>query len=260
MEHPLKSVMAGLVVVSGLIASHNFSLAAGIPVSPVHSAGRQSEKSARPPKGATLLFSGKDLLAWHKRGAPDQPAAWTISNGSMEVGGGDIVTKEKFGDYQLHVEFQIPLMPDKTSQARGNSGVYQQGLFEVQVLDAYMNETYAKGGCASIYGLKDPDKNMAKPPLEWQSYDITFRASQFDASGKRTHNPRITVYWNGTKVHDNVEITCPPTASSLGGEVTATGPIMLQDHGCKVKYRNVWIKPLTSKAIEKALPVPVSKN
>ncbi|HLK58388.1 MAG TPA: DUF1080 domain-containing protein [Chthonomonadaceae bacterium] len=218
-------------------------------------------KPQKPPKGAKILFDGKDLSAWVKRGTTDQPAGWLVAEGEATVqpGTGDILTKEKFGDYQLHVEFQIPLMSDKHSQERGNSGVYQQGLFEVQVLDAYMNETYAKGGCGAIYEFKDPDKNACKPPQEWQTYDITFRAARFDAAGKMTEHPRITVLWNGVKVHDNVEITCGPTRASLGGDVTPTGPIMLQDHGCPVKFRNIWIKPLSEKEVNKSLPVGASK-
>jgi hypothetical protein len=228
-----------------------------------HLSAQQAPSSARPyrprkpPRGAKILFDGKDLSPWGKRGAPDQPPAWGVADGELTVepGTGDILTREKFGDYQLHVEFQIPLMPDKHSQERGNSGVYQQGLFEVQVLDAYHNETYAKGGCAAIYGFKDPDKNVAKPPLEWQTYDITFRAARFDASGTLIQHPRISVVWNGVKVHDNVEITCGPTTSSLGGDITPTGPIMLQDHGCRDKYRNLWIKPLTEREVNRALPL-----
>src|SRR5689334_3971185 len=135
-----------------------------LPAQDTPSAAKPS-KPQKPPKGAKVLFDGKDLSAWVKRGTTDQPAEWNFANGevTVEPGKGDILTKEKFGDYQLHVEFQIPLMPDKHSQERGNSGVYQQGLFEVQVLDAYQNETYAKGGCAAIYEFKDPDKNVAKP-------------------------------------------------------------------------------------------------
>jgi hypothetical protein len=239
-------------------AAFGFMIGGTMPLSAQETpAAAKPIRSQKPPKGAILLFNGKDLSAWGKRSAPDQAAEWSIADGELTVqpGAGDILTREKYGDYQLHVEFQIPYLPDKHSQERGNSGVYQQGLFEVQVLDAYQNETYAKGGCAAIYGFKDPDKNVAKPPLEWQTYDITFRAARFDAAGKMLQHPRITVVWNGVKVHDNVEITCGPTTSSLGGDITATGPIMLQDHGCRDKYRNIWIKPLTTKEVDRALPV-----
>lgn len=218
-------------------------------------------KSPKPPRGAKVLFGGKDLTEWSRRGKPDEVPGWVIADGEVTVkpGAGDIVTKEKFGDYQLHVEFQIPLLPDKHSQERGNSGVYQQGQFEIQVLDGYHNDTYAKGGCAAIYLFKDPDKNVAKPPKEWQSYDIFFKAARFDSAGKLTERPRITLLWNTIKVHDNVEITCGPTTSSMGGEIMPTGPIMLQDHGCEVKYRNIWIKPLSQKEVDKVLPVSPAK-
>jgi hypothetical protein len=201
--------------------------------------------SAKAPKNAIRLFNGKDTAAWTMRkGGGD--CRWIMDGSELEVlpGTGDILTKQKFKDYQLHVEFKIPYMPEAHSQSRGNSGVYNHGLYEIQVLDSYNNDTYAKGGCGAIYGQKDPDKNMAKPPLQWQTYDITFHAPRFDAEGKVTANPRITVYWNGTLVHNNVEITGPTTAS-LGGPMTPEGPIMLQDHGSKVRFRNVWIVPLT---------------
>lgn len=253
------SIFSLLTLASGLIVHNPTPLVAQ--EAPAASKPAKSEKATpkvRLPKGAKVLFDGKDLAAWGKRGTPDQTPVWPIADGEVTVqpGAGDMVTREKFGDYQLHVEFQIPYLPDKHSQERGNSGVYQQGQFEIQVLDAYKNDTYAKGGCAAIYGFKDPDQNVAKPPLEWQTYDITYRAPRFDTGmpAKMIEHPRLTLLWNGVKVHDNVEITCGPTASSLGGEITPNGPIMLQDHGCQVKYRNVWIKPLSQKEIDKALP------
>jgi hypothetical protein len=197
--------------------------------------------SPKAPKNAIRLFDGKDASAWTMRNGGGE-CKWIIDNGELQVnvGTGDILTKRKFKDYQLHVEFKIPLMPEAHSQGRGNSGVYNHGLYEIQVLDSFNNDTYAKGGCGAIYGQKDPDKNMAKPPEQWQTYDITFHAPRFDAAGKVTANPRITVYWNGVMVHNNVAITGPTTAS-LGGPMTPEGPIMLQDHGAKVRYRNVWI-------------------
>src|SRR5579871_4914443 len=208
---------------------------------------KEVSKPKKPPRGAIVLFNGKDAVAWlHLDG---RPVEWTIADDTLTVepGKGNIVTKEKYGDYQLHVEFNIPYLPDKHGQERGNSGVYQHGLYEVQILDAVNNPTYAFGGCAAIYELKDPDKNVAKPPETWQTYDITFRAPRFDDSGKVVANPRITVLWNGVKVHDNVEITHGPTRASLGGPMVKTGPMMLQDHGSRVKYRNIWIKPLSRK-------------
>jgi hypothetical protein len=218
-------------------------------VHPVIAQDKKKEpKPKRPPKGAIILFDGKDTSAWVHRDS-NKPCEWEVVDGALTVTPGkpDILTREKFGDYQLHIEFKVPLMADQKSQGRGNSGVYQHGLYEVQILDNYNNETYKFGGCAAIYGMKDPDKNACKPPEEWQTYDITFRAPRFDMNGKMTERPRITVVWNGEKVHDNVEITIGPTTASLGGPAVQTGPILLQNHGCPVKFRNIWLKPLPAK-------------
>lgn len=203
------------------------------------------DKPAKPPKGAIVLFNGKDLSAWVSRDGKT-PARWEItSDGAMQVkaGTGDIMTREEFGSFQLHIEFNIPEMPGASGQGRGNSGVYLHGLYEIQVLDSYQNETYAKGGCGAIYGIKDPDKNVAKPPGQWQTYDITFIAPKFDADGKVIANPRVTVRWNGVLVHDNVEIP-RVTLGGIDNKMRRTGPILLQDHGSPVKYRNIWIRPM----------------
>jgi hypothetical protein len=203
------------------------------------------EKPAKPPRGAIVLFDGKELSKWVSRDGKS-PARWEITpDGAMQVkpGTGDIMTRDEFGSFQLHIEFNIPPMPQASGQGRGNSGVYLHGLYEIQVLDSYQNETYAKGGCAAIYGIKDPDKNMAKPPGQWQTYDITFIAPKFDDAGNVIANPRVTVRWNGVLVHDNVEIP-HITAGGIGDRMRKTGPILLQDHGNPVKYRNIWIRPL----------------
>ncbi len=207
------------------------------------SAHAKDTRPRRPPRGAIVLFNGKDTNAWEQlkdRG----PVQWVITDGALEVkpGTGNIITKQEFQDFKLHVEFNEPYMPDKHSQERGNSGVYLQGRYEIQVLDSYNNPTYKAGGCGSIYGQKDPDKNMALPPGQWQTYDIDFRAARLGPDGKVVEKPRVTVIWNGTKVHDNVKIEGGTTAG-LGKELVATGPIMLQDHGSKVRFRNIWIVP-----------------
>ncbi|CEK17245.1 protein of unknown function (DUF1080) [Chthonomonas calidirosea] len=206
-----------------------------------------------PPRNAIVLFDGKNTDAWTQ--LDGSPVKWDVSDGVLTVkpGTGNIITKQKFGDYHLHVEFRIPYMPDAHGQARGNSGVYNHGLYEVQILDSVNNPTYFAGGCGAIYGQRDPDENAALPPGQWQSYDIIFRAPRFDANGHLIEKPRITVIWNGVKVHDNVEIQGPTTAS-LPGPMVATGPIMLQDHGCPVSFRDIWIVPLKN-----ALPNPPKK-
>ncbi len=196
-----------------------------------------------PPKGAIVLFDGRDASAWTRGG--DRPAAWKIEDGVLEVvpRTGSIVTKEKFGDFALHLEFNLANMPGKTGQERSNSGVHLHGLYEIQILDSVDNPTYKAGGCGSIYRQKGPDKNVCKAPGEWQTYDINFRAPRFDAAGQVLEKPRMTLVWNGVKVHDNVEIDGPTHAGSRAPMV-ASGPISLQDHGCPVKFRNIWIKPI----------------
>jgi hypothetical protein len=210
-------------------------------------AGAQKDEGPKPvPKGAIVLFDGKDLSGWVNR--TGEPARWKVENGYMEVvpRTGDILTKEKFGDFQLHVEFWIPLMADKKGQARGNSGVYLQGRHEIQVLDSYQNETYANGSCGALYGLIAPSKNASKPPEQWQTYDITYRAPRVDDQGRVTEKGRVTVVHNGVPVIENGAFD-----RIIGGEldkrIGTPGPLLLQDHGCTVRYRNIWIRPLDAK-------------
>ncbi len=211
-------------------------------------AAQKPNLMAKPPRHAIVLFDGKDVSAWHQRGSSDE-CKWTLQNGEIvgTPGTGDIVTKQLFGDYKLHVEFWLPNMTDQAGQGKGNSGVYQQGLWEIQVLDSYKNPTYKAGGCGSIYSFKDPDKDAILPPEQWNSYDITFRAARFDKDGKQTENPRITVIHNGIKIHDNVEITIPHTGGAMSDLPPGQGPIILQYHGDPVHFRNVWIVPIKSK-------------
>jgi len=187
-----------------------------------------------------VLFDGKDLSKWQKY--PDGgEAKWKVADGYMEVAGGDIITKDKFKDMKLHVEFMPPYMPDAKGQARGNSGVFVMDNYEVQVLDSYGLPKLEVGDCAALYSKKTPDKNAAKPPAQWQTYDIDFTAPKFDASGKKTANARITIYWNGEKVHDNVELEKPLPGGS--GEKPEGGGVRLQDHGNPVRFRNIWVVP-----------------
>jgi hypothetical protein len=196
--------------------------------------------SSQPPKDAVVLFDGKDLSKWQKRGggAP----GFKVEDGAMVVKGGDIETKDKFGDFKLHVEFAPnDVGPGPTGQARGNSGVYLQNRYELQVLDSYGVKKVEPGDCAGLYGQKAPDKNVSKPPGQWQTYDVTFHAARFE-DGKKVKPATVTVIWNGEKVHDNVELKGP----SGGGDKESAEPggVRLQDHGNPVKYRNIWIVPL----------------
>ncbi|HLJ92728.1 MAG TPA: DUF1080 domain-containing protein [Gemmataceae bacterium] len=214
------------------------------------------EKSAVPPKDAIVLFDGKDLSGWTKRNG--QPAGWKVEDGYMEVvpRQGDIMTKQKFGpDFQLHVEFWLPSMPNAKGQARANSGVYIQGRYEVQVLDSYMNKTYADGACGALYKIIAPNwaaaeekgqsepKNPCKPPEQWQTYDITFHAPRVNSQGAVSKNGQITIVQNGVTVIDHGTFG-KATDGALDTKLGEPGPIRLQDHGNKVRFRNIWLKPL----------------
>ncbi|WP_205859527.1 family 16 glycoside hydrolase [Phycicoccus flavus] len=187
-----------------------------------------------------LLGADGDLSEWqHPDGrSPEWPAA---GEGVVEVCCGDLRTKESFGDYRLHVEFWLPEYPaDVTGQERANSGVYQQDRYEVQVLDSYGVEPLATNDAAAIYQQKAADTNAATPAGTWQSYDVDFTAARFDADGTKVSDARITMDWNGERVHDDVAITGPTGGGAA--ETPAAGPIRLQDHGNPVRYRNIWVE------------------
>jgi hypothetical protein len=208
---------------------------------------KKNEEAAAPPKDAIVLFNGKDLSNWTTRDG--EPAEWRVEDGYMEVvpGKHDIMTKDKFGpDFKLHAEFWLPLMADKTGQARANSGVYLQGRYEIQVLDSYMNNTYPAGECAALYRIISTSKNANKPPEQWQTYDITFHAPRVDNDGNVTEKGRVTVVFNGETVIDNGAFD-KTTGGALDEKMGTRGPILLQDHGCKIRFRNLWLKTLSGK-------------
>ena len=202
----------------------------------------QDVKPTPPPPGAIVLFDGKSTEKWTKRDGKE--VKWTLADGSMEgvKGHGDIVTKEKFGGkFKLHVEFRVPYEPAGKGQGRGNSGVYIQGRYEIQVLDSYGLKS-GKNDCAAIYDHFPPKENACKAPTVWQSYDIEFAAPKFE-NGKKTEPARVTVYHNGVKVHENAAIPVDNTRAGAGGDPATPGPILLQDHGHPVQYRNIWLLP-----------------
>ncbi len=192
------------------------------------------------PADAVILFDGKGLSGWTTVGT-DQPAAWKVENGYMEVTGGNIATRQQFGSYQLHLEFWLPLMKDSTGQGRANSGVYLHSRYEVQVLDSYgLNSQW--DDCGGIYRVAAPLVNACRPPERWQAYDILFRAPIFDKDGRKLANARLTVLQNGVLIHRDVEV--PDGTIGAIGDERPNAPLMLQDHGCKVRYRNIWLRPL----------------
>ena len=200
--------------------------------------------STPPPEGAIVLFDGKSTDKWTKKDGKSE-VKWKIADGAMEgvKGHGDIVTKEKFGGkFKLHVEFRVPYEPKNKGQGRGNSGIYVQGRYEVQVLDSYGLKSQ-KNDCAAIYEVSAPSENACKAPTVWQSYDIEFTAPAFE-NGKKTEPTHITVYHNGVKVQDDVKVPVDNTRAGAGGDPSQPGPILLQDHGHPVQYRNIWLLPL----------------
>ena len=193
------------------------------------------------PADAVVLFDGKDLSNWAYVDS-GKPAEWKVENGYMEVKGGNIRSKQEFGDHQLHVEFWLPRMSDAAGQGRANSGVYVQGSYEIQVLDSYGLKS-GGGDCGAIYGVGPPMTNACRPAEQWQTYDIFFRAARFDANGAKTANARMSVLHNGVWIHVDVEVP-GPTAAAMPRDEKAPGPVMLQDHGSPVRFRNVWVRPL----------------
>ena len=194
------------------------------------------------PSDAKVLFDGNDLSNWLKR--EGDPPGWKVENDYMEVvpGTGDIHSKETFTDFQLHVEFHLPLMADCTGQARANSGVYLQGRYELQVLDSYGLDS-KDDDCGGIYTITPPMVNASRPPEQWQTYDILFHAPRFNEKGVKVKNARLSVIHNGVWIHDDLEL-CERTPGELDQNDSEPGPILLQDHGNTVRYRNIWAREL----------------
>lgn len=207
-----------------------------------------SQATASAPSDAIVLFDGKDLSQW--QAANGGEAGWRVHDGVVTVdkSKGDIQTRQNFGSYQLHIEWMIPKGIEGTSQARGNSGVYMQGKYEVQVLDCYQNETYVNGMTGSIYKQTPPLVNAMRKPGEWNVYDIIYTAPVFNADGTYKYRPRITLLQNGILLQNNTEIL--GTTEYIGFPKTAKhgdGPILLQSHGdpsAPISFRNIWIRPL----------------
>lgn len=171
---------------------------------------------------------------------------WKLIDGAMEItpGSNSIISKQKFTDFKLHLEFRTPFLPQERGQWRGNSGVYLQGRYEVQVLDSYALQAH-EHRCGGIIGLAGPRINMCAPPMQWQTYDFTFHAPRFDSNGKKIENACLTAIHNGVKIHDNVEVP-RPTAGALDNNVAQPGGVCLQgaEHGNRVQYRNIWLVEL----------------
>jgi len=202
-----------------------------------------TEGGVTAPSDAIALFDGKDLSGWTGKGGDAQ---WAVHDGMFTVtkGTGDIATKKEFGDFQLHIEFMHPADITGEGQMRGNSGIFLHGLYEIQVLETYNNEnkTYVNGQAGSVYRQHPPLVNPQKKPGEWNVYDIIFTAPTFNADNTYRTNPRVTVLLNGILVQNNVIIYGCTSDEKIYNQLK--GGIRLQDHGCVVNYRNIWVREL----------------
>ena len=221
------------------------------------------------PSDAIVLFDGKDLSNWHKpkysygagfqdtkghiqnnvyENFPGTEPEWQIKSGAIEVlpGGGNLATKQKFGSVQLHIEWLSPVDPGKEGQLYSNSGVFLMGLYEIQVLNSYENNTYPNGQAGAVYKQHIPLVNANRPPGEWQVYDIIFNAPKFDNDGNCTKSATFTVFMNGVLIQNNVEVKGPTFYIGEGQYIQHPDkmPIVLQDHGDKVRFRNIWVREI----------------
>ena len=222
-----------------------FTLAALLIAALAHGAEDKEPKvidSGPPPSDAIVLFDGKDLSKWKsERGGG---VKWKLEDGAIVVNGsGSILTKEEFGDVQLHIEWATPAEVKGNSQERGNSGVYLQGRYEIQVLDSWNNKTYFNGQAAAFYGHSAPLVNASRKPGEWQTYDIVFHAPKTGADGK-VEPGSFTVLHNGVLVQDHIPVKGDATTAAKFQGIAQKGPLMLQDHGNPVRFRNIWLRPL----------------
>jgi len=190
---------------------------------------RSPTLGGKPPAGAVVLFDGTS--AENFKGGRITPDGLLMEGAT---------SKQTFQSFTLHLEFRTPFMPAARGQGRGNSGFYAQGRYEVQVLDSFGLEG-RNNECGGIYSVAAPSVNMCLPPLVWQTFDVEFTAAKYE-NGKKVENARMTVRHNGVLVHDDVEVPHATTAAPVK-EGPEPGPIFLQNHGCPVRYRNIWVVP-----------------
>lgn len=196
--------------------------------------------AADAPSDAIVLFDGRDLSGWN--GADN----WTVEEGAMVAGKGDILSKEEFGDCQLHIEWAAPTVVTGSGQGRGNSGIFFMNNYELQVLDSFNNETYADGQAGAIYKQTPPMVNAMKEPGQWNVYEVIFTAPRFHADGSLKSPAFVTAFHNGAVILNHFELLGdtpfhrPPEYNQHADK----GPIRLQDHGNPVRFRNIWVRSL----------------
>ncbi len=219
------------------------------PAPPVVTPGSCDSPAEKPPSDAIVLFDGKDLSNWSSE--KGDPSKWVVRDGYMESvkGAGYARTKQEFGSCQVHVEFATPSLVTGTGQGRGNSGVFLQGMYEVQVLDSFENKTYPDGQCGALYGRSVPLVNACCRPGQWQTYDIVYHRPHFDQAGSVTRKANFTVFQNGLLIQDHVDLE---GGTGWNGPHAVTnyvphgdkGPLMLQDHNNPVRFRNIWVREI----------------
>lgn len=197
------------------------------------------------PSDAIALFDGSSLDAWR---SGNDPAKWTVQDGILTVAprSGDIRTAEQFGDVQFHIEWSIPADRETSGQGGGNSGIFFHDQYEVQILDAFENETYPDGTAGSFYGQHPPLVNPCRPKGQWNVYDIIFHSPKWDDQGNLVAPARATVLFNGVLVQDNQAFwgTTAHMRRATYGDPHGQGPIRIQDHGDPIHFRNIWVRRL----------------
>jgi len=213
------------------------------PAAPVVTPGKTASDA---PSDAIILFDGKDASKWKSKSG--DAAGWTVGDGALTVkaGSGEIISKDAFGDCQLHIEWRTPSVVKGDGQGRGNSGIFLMGKYELQVLDNYNNKTYVNGQAGSIYKELPPLVNACRPPGEWQVYDVIFTAPTFNENGSPKTQARITVIHNGVLVQNNQSIWGATQYIGIPNyeKHAAKESIHLQDHGNPVSFRNIWVRNL----------------
>lgn len=220
---------------------------------------RPDAVGAKPLPGAVTLLTGNELGQWFSLG--ERPAEWKLTEGVLAAPtidrpkGGHLATKANFGDVQIHLEFRTPYLPEKREEERGRGGVFLWGLYELQILDSFgfprptegANEFVDVESLGAVFGQKAASDTAALPPGEWQAFDITATVARFDADGKMTRSAEVTVFLNGTLIHDRVPLRKPTEDAPLQDSDIESG-LVLQNAGQPVEYRNLWYVPLDGPA------------
>lgn len=196
--------------------------------------------AADPPSDAIVLFDGTDLSHW-KNGE-----RWTIEEGDMIAGKGPVASKETFGDCHVHIEWSAPTPPKGKGQGRGNSGLFLMGIYEIQILDSYDNETYHDGQAGAIYKQTPPMANAMRPPGQWNTYDVLWTAPKFNDDGSLQSPAYMTAIHNGVVILNHFELKgdTPYNRPPKYTKHPEKGPLQLQDHGNPVRFRNIWVRNL----------------